>query len=190
MVEILGWLVICIVVADLVVGCVHWMEDTYCSDDTVHGRFLSKFVGHYVCEENIEHHVNPRKMVGGSFFHRNLLPWSSALVASLLLLLTPYSYWQAHLVFWISSFGNEVHLWSHLLEKELNPFQRFLKEAGIVQDKRQHMLHHKWPYTSNYCVLIQFNNAWMERVNFWRKLEFILSIVGIHPQRENRRDSK
>ena len=185
MVEVLGWLVICVIIADFVVGFVHWMEDTYLDGMM---EYLG-FINEHIAKPNVLHHVDPRHMTKSTVLVRNYIQCMGAAIASVILYFTPYNFWQIHCIFWISSIGNEIHNINHKLDGELNPIERFLIDSGVIQQKKKHMMHHK-DYLTHYCTIIDFNNAWMERLNFWRKLEFTLSIIGIHPQRENRRDSK
>lgn len=193
----LGILIVCVVVADIITGVAHWLEDTYCSDDMVHGRLLSKFVGQYVCEPNIDHHLRPRDLVnGGNFVVRNLVPWGLALAAVMLFALIDWCCswinwpWAVYFTIWLSTFGNEIHRANHMRDSELNPLHLFLRESGLVQSQRQHMLHHKPPFDGYYCAMISFNNAWMDRIHFWRGLEWILfTVFRIPTRREDRRDT-
>lgn len=189
MFEFLGILVVVVIVADFIVGCVHHAEDSYCSDDTKFGNFMQKIIGHHVCDPNIDHHVSPDLMTKSNFFNRVFISCLFAGAFSLITIFTPFNFWWLHAVYWLSAMGNEVHNMNHKRDAELTNFERFLKDTGIVQQKSAHMIHHKKPYMTNYCVMINLNNCWMERINFWRKLERFVSLFGIDPKRQNRRDS-
>ena len=196
MFSILGVLLISIYIADFLTGFFHWLEDTYCSDNTIHGRLLGHFIGKYVCDPNIDHHLRSHEMVdGGTFFTRNLIPWLMALSASMVALLIDWYgwwftwHWSLYATFWFASMGNEIHRLNHMRDNQLNPFQLFLRDSGLIQARTQHSLHHKPPFDRHYCVLVSFNNAWLERVKFWRRTEwFLFTVFGLKTQRENRRD--
>jgi len=88
----------------------------------------------------------------------------------------------------LASFGNEVHRWNHM--SKTNRFITFMKDSGLIQMQRQHSLHHKQPHNQYYCVLTSQVNSVLERINFWRRLEWAVEVTtGITPKRDNRRDS-
>jgi len=67
MLKIVGAFFVCLWCADFLTGFFHWMEDTYCLEHY-------PLIGQFICEPNIEHHVNPQLMVRtGTFISRNLL---------------------------------------------------------------------------------------------------------------------
>ncbi len=71
------------------------------------------------------------------------------------------------------------------------PFVTFLKDFGIIQAHKQHSMHHKPPHDGYYSVMTSQVNAVPERVNFWRRLEWLVEkTTGIAPKREGRRDSR
>jgi ubiquitin-conjugating enzyme E2 variant len=181
MFEIIGTVLVCFVVADFLTGFFHWLEDTYCLEGL-------PLVGQIICEPNIDHHLDPNLMVRtGSFFSRNLLSWSLGVAAAAALWSVGLGSWPVYLTLLFASFGNEVHRWNHM--NQSNRFAEFLKDSGLVQSRKQHSMHHKPPFTSNYCILGSFTNAVLERVRFWRRLETAIAVVtGISPKRENRRD--
>lgn len=182
MVSIIGWIVICVVIADLISGLIHWLEDTYCSDN------LGGFIGNQICDPNIDHHILPSSTFSNNkFINRNWIQWLSGFIVLLLtVLIFGYCSWQFLLIVFISSFGNEIHCWQHT--KTNHPVVNFLFDSQLIFSKQGHAKHHKHPYMSYYCIIIGFNNAWMERVNFWRRLESVISLFGVKPNRSNRRD--
>jgi len=70
MLKIIGAFFVCLWCADFLTGFFHWLEDTYCLEHY-------PLIGQFICEPNIEHHVDPQLMVRtGTFISRNLLQWS------------------------------------------------------------------------------------------------------------------
>ena len=180
--KLIGFLFVCLWSADFLTGFFHWMEDTYCLENY-------PLIGSFICEPNIEHHVDPQLLVRtGTFFSRNVLQWGlcGAMFGGLWLigLGTPFAF--VTLLF--TSFGNEVHRWNHM--SKTGPFVTFMKDSGLIQMQRQHSMHHKQPHNQYYCVLTSQVNSVLERVSFWRRLEWLVeTVTGIAPKRENRRDS-
>lgn len=170
-------ILLCIVIADFLTGLLHWVEDTYGVPSW--GPPLDKFV----VLPNIEHHRNP-SAIGrmSSFVSRNYVSVTLFLAAFFFLYLAGAGYY-TFLIGLLASFGNEVHTWNHRKASENNAVIRFLQDAGIVQSRQQHNLHHKPPYSSYYCTLTNFTNAVLERIRFWRSLEFLLDKIGIKVKR-------
>lgn len=181
MFEILGIIVFCVLSADLITGHAHWAEDAYCTDNTKNNFWLH-IVGKHVCDPNIEHHLLPNQIADSPFFVRNWVTFVIAGVASLAAFLLGFS-WPVLLTIVLSGFANEVHTWNHIRDADMNSIQRFFRDAGLIQSKQQHMKHHKPPYMNNYCVMISFNNAWMDRIGYWRFLEKIVEkTIRIKPR--------
>lgn len=167
----------CIIIADFLTGLFHWVEDTYGVPSW--GPFLNK----QVVLPNIEHHRNP-SAIGrmSSFVSRNYVSLTLFLVAFFVA-----SYFGAGPYFFLTgllaSLGNEVHTWNHRKALDNPMIVRFIQDTGLVQTRQQHNLHHKPPYSSYYCTLTNFTNAVLERVRFWRGLEFLLDKIGIKVKR-------
>lgn len=183
MLKLIGAFFVCLWAADFITGLAHWLEDTYCLEDY-------PLIGSFICEPNIEHHVNPQLMVRtGTFFSRNILQWSLCGGMFSLLWLIGFGNAYTFTTLLLASFGNEIHRWNHM--SKTGSFVTFMKDSGLIQIQKQHSLHHKQPHNQYYCVMTSLLNSILERVNFWRKLEWVVkATTGIAPKRENRRDSK
>ena len=182
MLKIIGSVFVCLWVADFITGFAHWLEDTYCLENY-------PLIGKFICEPNIQHHIDPQLMVRtGTFISRNILQWGMCAAAFGLLWLIGWGNVYTFLTLAFASMGNEVHRWNH--KAKCGKFVTFLKDFGVIQAQRQHSLHHKHPHDKYYCVLTSQVNAVLERVNFWRRLEWVVQkLTGIKPKRENRRDA-
>lgn len=183
MFEYIGMVVVCFLAADFLTGFFHWLEDTYCLEGL-------PIVGNLICEPNIEHHLDPNLMVRtGTFISRNWISWSLAASVAGLVWLVGWGTWPVYLTLGLCSFGNEVHRWNHM--NQANAFAEFLKDAGLVQSRKQHSMHHKPPFVTNYCILGSLSNAVLERLRFWRNLESLVQwTTGIRPARDQRRDAQ
>lgn len=172
---ILAQILASILVADLLTGFIHWVEDTY-------GDPSYPVLGPHVFKHNIDHHKHPTlmtKMAG--LIKTNWQSMSIAGFVCLSLFFFGLFHWTVLLTLILAGLGNQVHLWNH--QAKSHPFVEFLKDSGLIQSQKQHNRHHIPPYDKYYCVLINFNNAWLDRINFWRKLEWLLSKAGLKVKR-------
>lgn len=168
--------------ADFITGFFHWVEDTYCLDKY-------PIVGELACSHNLDHHIDSQLMVRtGTFISRNYLQWLLAVIAITFYTFMGWANPFTITVTILASFGNEVHRWNHM--SKTSKFVSFMKNTGVIQNQKQHSLHHKKPYIQNYCILTSQVNPILETVNFWRNLEKLIQLVlRISPKRENRRDA-
>lgn len=167
-----------LLLADLLTGLVHWLEDTYGNPNT---QFMG--IGKHIVIPNLVHHIRPRELTQGTWFSR---VWTSAVFLLILLFLlwvfncdSPMVY----MVFAIAVWGNEVHCWSHRSPKENGKLITFLQKSYIIQSPKQHGKHHFSPYASHFCALTPYLNPILEMIYFWRILEFALKLIGIKPFR-------
>lgn len=168
---------LCILIADLITGLVHWWEDSY-------GLPSWPVLGKIVVEPNIDHHLRPG-VIGSmtTLISRNYQTVVPALaVAWLLWRIAGVSAWPIALTFLLAAFGNEVHAWNH--RGRNGPIVRLLQDAAIIQTPQQHARHHRPPFDAYYCTLTNFTNALLESVNFWRGLEWcVWRVSGITHRR-------
>ena len=69
MIKTIGAIFVCWWAADFLTGFFHWLEDTYCLEQM-------PLIGGFICEPNIDHHIDPQLMVRvGTFFSRNVFQW-------------------------------------------------------------------------------------------------------------------
>lgn len=169
------WVIICILIADFLTGLIHWAEDCYCTESI-------PFIGSPVCKPNIDHHKFPTLMneVKG-FIRHTYQSYIIALMVFGVAYLFGFFSWQLLLIGLIAGTGNQIHSWNH--EAKSSYFIQWLKDSGLIQSQRQHNIHHIPPYDRCYCVLINFNNAWLDRIYFWRGLEWILYKCGLNVKR-------
>jgi hypothetical protein len=153
----------------------HFLEDVYCLESF-------PLIGKTVCKPNIDHHQFPALITKmKNIVINNYQALSIGLVVCIIAYFFGYFSWQILLTAILAGFGNQVHIWNH--EPKSSKFVEFLKDAGIIQSQKQHSKHHIPPYDKYYCVLINFNNAWLDRINFWRKLEWLLDKFGLKVKR-------
>jgi len=174
---IVGTILVCLVIADVITGVVHWWEDTYGLPDW-------PLVGPAVIQPNILHHQQPG-LIGraSTLVSRNYQSVVPALaVSGIIVVVWGWGVWPVVLTLMLSSFGNEIHTWNHRTKN--NRVITFLQNSGLVQSPRNHSWHHKAPYDTHFCTLTNFTNEVFEIVQFWRWLEwFGEKVFRVKPKR-------
>jgi len=171
------WIFSCLAIADFLPGLVHWFEDMFITLGTpIFGRVIGI--------PNVEHHRNPQLLAKkGTFLRRNAASAILGIIWVFISWLLGILNWQMTLIAIIAALGNEVHEWNHSI-KPKNRLVAFIQDTGLVQSKRPHALHHRRPYTAYYCTITNFTNAVLERLNFWRGLEWVfVNILGLKVRR-------
>jgi hypothetical protein len=81
---------------------------------------------------------------------------------------------------------NQIHQWAHMPQPPR--WVRRLQRYRLVLSNEEHALHHTLPYDGHYCITTGFCNRWLERIRFFRSLEWIITwFTGIPPRREEQR---
>jgi hypothetical protein len=167
----IGWLF-----ADLITGLVHWFEDKYLDESTEIGR------------DNVLHHTDPRAMTKLSYFE-NI---QGSLQAGIpIIIFTAFFQWPLwfYLGFFFAMFGNLVHRWAH--EPRPPAIVKYCQAIGLMTSNRKHMKHHahagklitKAQAHSTYCAMSDWLNPVLNKIRFWKSLEWCLSRVGLNALR-------
>jgi ubiquitin-conjugating enzyme E2 variant len=119
--------------------------------------------------------------MGVNFWNRNGIQLIVALWAIAALAITELLTWQVLLTILIAGCSNEFHAWAHGVSG--NSATDFLQEMGIFQSPDHHNRHHVKPFEKRFCVITNYCNPILDRIKFWRLLEWLLSTFGIHPAR-------
>lgn len=173
MLELIGTLVVAWMAADLLAGFWHWLEDRYFD-------VRWPIVGQYIAKPNELHHEQPTAFIYQSYWSRN---WTTIVPAGLALLLAlavgapPV----VLLTLLFVSQANEIHAWAHSKGRVSEWIVR-LQMTGIFQSPAHHAEHHRSPFEIRYCVMSDWLNPWLDHLQVWRRLESLLSRVGIDPK--------
>ena len=134
--EIAAKLIACLVIADLISGFVHWLEDAY-------GDPKWPITGRTITQANILHHFNPRHFTRHSWFSsaRVLMVITAACLG--IAYLVGMLNWMTWVVAVIAVNSNEVHKWSHRRPKENPRIVRWFQATGVLQSSAQHAKHHR-----------------------------------------------
>jgi hypothetical protein len=171
--ELLGTVVAAWIAADFLAGAVHWFEDRYLDE---HTPILGKLVG----GPNVMHHFKPMAMLEGNYIERNYTTFVPALIGLLATWILDGPLWLL-LMFGFVSQANEIHAWSHRAGKAWWPI-RMMQETGIVQSAKHHAEHHRSPHQIRYCVMSEWLNPLLDRMQFWVGCEWLVMVAfGLYP---------
>ena len=81
---------------------------------------------------------------------------------------------------------NECHKWAHMVHKKPHPIVQFLQKAGLIISHEKHHVHHQGDFDSAYCIINGWMNPILEYINFWRRLEnLITKLTGAIPREDD-----
>lgn len=171
-----------VVFGDLLTGIVHWVGDTYFSDDTpiIGPGFVKPFRLHHIYPRDICTH-NLVTTLGNS-----CIMAAPLLLFCLFLLLTgPVSAWLAFPVLSTTILviatvaTNQFHKWAH--DPKPSIVARWLQRSRLVLEPSHHDRHHTTPHDTYYCITNGWLNPLLNRIKFFRRLEALLGFWGIKP---------
>lgn len=162
--NVAGSVVGTVLLADLVSGAVHWVEDAYIRKDT-------PLLGKLVANANIEHHERPRAFVARTWLSSS---WDLLLLSILLVGVawaTGHLTWQVWLFAALSANANQIHKWSHQAPHENGRLVTFLQKIKILQTQRHHAKHHRMDKNTHYCSITNVMNPVLDELEFWETIE-------------------
>ena len=165
-----------VLAADLYSGTLHWFLDTYGNPNW---KFLN--IGEVLVKPSHAHHYEPRGLLKPTFWQRNKLRYVFATVLSIIGFLMGVSLPILAVFFVFAAHTSEFHAITHRTSKENGKIISFLQKIRIIQTNRHHWTHHNCPYDTYFCVITNVLNPILDWLNFWKILEFMLSLVGIKP---------
>lgn len=173
-------IVACVLLADLLSGLVHWLEDAY-------GREDLPVVGELVTRRNNLHHQDPAYFARFSYWHSSWLLIALCATAGGVAALCGAFTWQLGVVLVLCANANQVHKWTHRPRSRNGRVVGWLMDARLIQSQRDHALHHRGEETTHYCVLTPHLNPLLERLGLWRRLERLVARVTGVERRDPRR---
>jgi hypothetical protein len=174
---LVAWLV-----ADFYTGVFHWIEDRYMGED------MSIDFFHALSEDNALHHDKPTAMLLFTKWENMrtaaYFAWPVALVIAIL----GGPLWLV-LSFVFVAFGSLIHRFSHTPRKKLPRWILFMQFIGLFISHTHHETHHrqdgklvpKQEALIAYCGMTDWLNPSLDRVHFWARMEYLLSLFGILP---------
>ncbi len=153
-------------IADLVSGLVHWIEDVYFKPGMP--------IVHDIAVANDLHHHRPREFLNNNWWQSSKDLVLAALIIVLAATLMGSLNWTVVLFAVLVANANQIHKWSHQNRRENNRVILFLQKIQVLQTPRHHARHHSGEKNSHYCVITNMLNPVLEQIRFWRTLEWIV----------------
>lgn len=152
------------IMADFISGIFHWVEDRYGRESWPNWAYQ------LVVIPNRIHHSNPSKMTKDGYW--STVNYGVLFSLPVSLLVYPFSPWLALSVI-LSSHANFVHRFAHTRASKLI---RWVQYLGIWQSPKHHAKHHQGCHCNNYCVMTDWVNPVLEKINFWGLLERLVPV--------------
>ena len=156
-----------ILIADFVSGLGHWLEDRYGKDD-------GSWLGENIAKPNLEHHKTPRSFLKRSYWHRNNVMIIACIFIGILLAINGLHPFTNVFTMLLLSHINEVHAYAHRPISQTPKWVKYLQKVGLMQSKKHHNLHHASPYEVRYCILTNWLNPFLDKIQFFRFLEYLV----------------
>jgi plasmanylethanolamine desaturase len=174
--------VVALPAADFLSGLIHWAGDTW-------GRATTRWVGPRFLVPFRYHHKHPRAMLDSPFVTTNgdsALAGCVILLAAFLIPLTgagPVAVFVAAVGAWGLP-TSQIHKWAH--HPSPPRAVRWLQRAGLILRPDHHRRHHRPPHSGHYCITTGWCNPLLERLRFWRGLEWVVRrLTGWTPRVEH-----
>lgn len=154
--------------ADFVTGFVHWLEDSYWSPDT-------PILGKWIVVPNLAHHKNGQDFLKKTWLESSWDLLIAGIAIILIALATHHPNWEVWLFAIIIANANQIHKWAHITRYENKPrIIGFLQKIYVLQRTAHHGQHHRKPNNSHYCTVSNLLNPVLDRIHFWRGMEYIV----------------
>ena len=171
--------------ADFASGFVHWLGDTYGSDET-------PVLGESFIQPFRDHHVEPQGICEHDYVEVNgnnsivLALWMIPIVVLVTDPTSPLQFFilMTNVFFTMGVFmTNQFHKWSHMDDPPT--YIRKLQDWKLVLGRHHHGRHHTAPYDTYYCITCGWLNPFLSRIQFFRTLERIIRrLFGVRTARE------
>jgi len=176
-----------IVTSDFISGLVHWAADSWGSVDL-------PIVGKAFIRPFREHHLDPTSITRHDFIETNgsnflvcVLPLSYMTYGLIMSDFYGLTAWFFYLLAVFIAMTNQIHKWSHTYAS-LPRWVVVLQTLHIILPRRHHRVHHVSPHETYFCITTGWLNYPLEKVRFWKALEFVLEkLTGNKPRTDDMR---
>jgi len=156
-----------ILITDFVSGIGHWLEDRYGKDD-------GSWLGEMIVKPNLEHHKTPRSFLERTYWHRNNVMIMVCFFLGIMLVINGLNPFTTIFTMLILSHINEVHAYAHQTNNKTPSWVKCLQKVGLMQSKKHHNLHHASPHEVRYCILTDWLNPILDKIQLFRFLEWLV----------------
>lgn len=166
------------VLADLGSGIYHWAIDNYGSSSTpMFGSQIEAFQGH---------HKQPWTITQRQFANNLHALGQSVTIIVLpmdLLFDDPTLLAFTALCSGCIMFSQQFHAWAHSKRRQLPQVVVALQEGGVLISPRQHGMHHRPPYSNNYCIVSGLWNGFLDQQKVFEAMEMMVFFrLGVRPR--------
>lgn len=168
--------------ADFLTGLAHWAFDTYGTTETplLGKSFIQPFREHHVDPQGICTHDIPETIgnsaIGAVPVHGTL--WLFVWLYQESLTFALVSIWLS-LTFGLAVVTNLFHRWAHA--DEVPGYVEVLQKMRLILPKQHHDIHHTTPHRDAYCITCGWMNPFLDKVRFFRGVEWVLARFGLRP---------
>ena len=169
-----------LVLGDLVSGLVHWVADTYFSEET-------PIIGQSLVKPFRLHHLYPRDICTHDLVTTvgNVCIIAVPVLTFCIYVLWTWdvSSWLAFLILCVALMSlatvltNQFHKWAH--QEQPSRMVRWLQRTRLVLAPAHHQVHHTKPFNMHYCITNGWLNPLLNKIRFFRSMETVLHFVGI-----------
>lgn len=163
--------IVAVLAADLAVGITHHAMDSYGSD-SCKVRFLAT-----IFRNNRLHHAYPKAILRHGWI--NNVVETGVIGAGVLA-----AFWALDMLTWpilvfsfVVAMSGVVHRWQHIDEDQLCGPVRALQWLGLIQNRKQHMAHHR-EHNINYGIVTNVVNNVLEYTKFFRRIELLVKWIS------------
>ena len=150
--------------SDFIMGLYHWFKDSYFSP-------LTPFIGKIFIWNSRLHHIKPRYITtfSNKEIFLNSFIWTSIWAIPMIIYkFNPFTITLYSLI----SVNDIIHKYAHQEEKP--KIISLLQKYYILQTYEEHQLHHLIPHSNYYCPISPHLNIILEKIRFWKSMEFII----------------
>ncbi|CAG0898793.1 unnamed protein product [Cyprideis torosa] len=179
-----------IITADFLSGLVHWAADTWGSVDL-------PILGKNIIRSFREHHIDPTSITRHDFIETNgdnfmlCIPGLLLLTREFFVCTADQIQLEFPLLAFLYLLGifvamtNQIHKWSHMYGI-LPRWVLFLQSAHLILPRRHHRIHHVSPHETYFCITTGWLNWPLEKLQFWRALEIVITkVTGAQPRADD-----
>ncbi len=167
---VLGWLA-----ADFITGLIHWFGDTW-------GKPSWPILGKYFIEDFRIHHIEPQKICEHDFVYMCASSFFFApyvIVGGIYILLQGdvVGVFVGTIIVSMAMWGaltNLFHKWAHDNPVNVPRLAKWLQRTRIILSPDHHQVHHTYPHLSYYAITNGWVNYVLEKIKFFRALEWII----------------
>ena len=70
--------------------------------------------------------------------------------------------------------AQELHKWAHFTKRDAPACANALQDSGLAVSRRAHLVHHKSPFETNYCIVSGHCNRLLDSTGFFLALERLI----------------